>query len=122
MQRSQKRAPRVGNTTQAAKEKKKNKPKIEFKKLLLIWVIGITTVCIISSYILSACGMESTSDIPTEMIRTCLGAIIGYCIATLGEKNSRNKYGIGPDGMPIRNSTNEEEDIEYEAETNGSEG
>lgn len=123
MERSQKRIPRVGKIDNTNKTRKTEHKKIEFKKKLLIWAVLATSVCIIVSYILSACGVESNSDIATEMIRTCLGAIIGYCIATLGEKNSRNKYGIGEDGKPLHNtfadSSINDKDVEYEAETNG---
>lgn len=114
MKRSQRRVPKVGKSPA---EQKTTKPKLEFKKKLLIWSLVATSICIAASYILSACGLESVSEIATSMIETCLGAIVGYCIATLGEKHSRNKYGIDPDGNPI--PAVEEEDVEQEFETNG---
>lgn len=87
--------------------KQKKKRPMEFKKKLLIWATAATSACIAASYILSACGLEPVSEVAVSMIETCLGAIIGYCIATFGEKNSRNKYGLDRNGNP-RDINNDE--------------
>lgn len=88
--------------------RKKKKRSMEFKKKLLVSIVAATFVCIATSYILSACGMDPVSDIAVQMIITCLGAAIGYLIATVTEKNSRNKYGIDKNGNPINRASEEE--------------
>lgn len=87
--------------------RKKKRP-MEFKKKLLIAIVVGTFFCIAASYILSACGMDPVSDIAVQMIVTCLGAVVGYLIATVTEKNSRNKYGIDKNGNPINRAADEE--------------
>lgn len=90
-----------------AMRKKKKRP-MEFKKKLMISIVAGTFACIAASYILAACGMESASDIAVQMIVTCLGAVVGYLIATVTEKNSRNKYGVDKNGNPINKAADEE--------------
>lgn len=82
--------------------KAKKKRPMEFKKKLLVWVAAATSACIIASFVLSACGMEPVYEVTVALIETCLAAIVAYCIASLGEKNSRNKYGIDRNGNKIR--------------------
>ena len=81
---------------------------MEFKKKLVISIVAATYFCIVASYVLSAMGMEPVSEIAVQMIITCLGAGIGYLIATATEKNSRNKYGLDRNGNP-REPKNDEE-------------
>lgn len=88
--------------------RKKKKCPMEFKKKLLIAIVVGTFFCIAASYVLSAFGMDPVSDIAVQMIVTCLGAVVGYLIATVTEKNSRNKYGIDKNGNPINKAADEE--------------
>ena len=80
--------------------RRRKKRPMEFKKKLLVWAVVATSVCIAADYILSACGLEPPSGVSEAMITTCIGSIIAYCLATYGEKNSRNKYGLDRNGNP----------------------
>lgn len=87
--------------------RRKKKRRTEFKKKLLVWVVVTTSVCIVADYILSACGLEPPSGVTNTLVETCIGALIAYCLATLGEKHSRNKYGLDRNGNPREQSTEE---------------
>ena len=77
------------------------KRKIEFSKILVVWALVITTLCIVGSYVLSLFDHDSCSDITVGVVTTCVAIAVSYEAKSLGEKHSRNKYGIDEDGNKL---------------------
>ena len=73
---------------------KKKKKKFEFSKVLVVWAMSITTICIALSYILAALGLDSCSEVTYAVVTTLTAIAVAYEAKSYGEKNSRNKYGV----------------------------
>ena len=78
----------------------KVKKPIEFSKKLVAWALIITTLSIITSYVLSIVGCDPCQEITIAVITTCVAIAVSYEAKSFGEKNSRNKYGVDEDGIP----------------------
>lgn len=79
---------------------KKEKKPMEFSKKLVAWALIITTLSILTSYVLSIIGCDPCQEITIAVITTCVAVAVGYEAKSFGEKNSRNKYGVDEDGIP----------------------
>lgn len=75
--------------------------KIEFSKVLVTWAIILTTLCVLTSYALSYFDHDPATDVTVTVATTCIAIAVAYEAKSFGEKNSRNKYGIGDDGSKI---------------------
>lgn len=76
---------------------KNRKP--EFKKSILLIIIFFCMACVVWSFILASVGSYEVNDnLASTMFATVVGTYISYVLASYGEKNSRNKYGIDKDG------------------------
>ena len=97
---------------------KKVKKKIEWSKLFCGFVAGgfglFSVWCVIEYYnLMKDAILTNSTNMPDATIAvTCIsvviGALLSYLLYQMGLKNSRNKYGIGPDGQPFCTTTSEE--------------
>lgn len=83
------------------KKKKKAKKKMETSKRLAWWAVWIASLTSTASYVLSAVGRESVSDLSATIFTACTTYLIAYATKSLGEKISRNKHGLDADGKPL---------------------
>lgn len=75
--------------------KKKSKKNIEFKKKAFLCIVIACMGFLIWSYILASIGAYQVNESLSEaLVHTVLGSYMAYVVASFGEKNSRNKYGI----------------------------
>ena len=82
--------------------KKKSKKNIEFKKMAFLGVVIACMGFLIWSYILASVGAYQVNESLSEaLVHTVLGSYVAYVVASLGEKNSRNKYGINENGNRV---------------------
>lgn len=87
------------------------KKKIEWSKLFCsitagsFGVFSIWSVVEYYNLMREAILMNSTNMPDATIAVTCIsvviGALLSYLLYQMGLKNSRNKYGIGPDGQPF---------------------
>ena len=95
------------------KEKKANRKKPEFSKVLAVWAMVIATAAAIASYILAYLNrMEIASEIAVCIITACVGYLVTYAGKSLGEKISRNRHGLDADGNPIPQEEDKTPEIE----------
>ena len=93
----------------------RKKNKIEFSKILVAWAVVITTACVLASYVLAIFGLDVCSDVTVAVITTCVAIAVSYEAKSFGEKNSRNRYGIGIDGTTVNTACDEEVETDEEA-------
>lgn len=75
------------------------KPKAEFKKIAFAIILIVSFGFILWTYVLASLGTYTVNEsIATAFIYTVIGAYASYCLASYGEKNSRNKYDIDENG------------------------
>ena len=89
----------------------KVKKKIEWSKMfcgLVAGCFGLFSIwCVVEYYCLMRTAiLTNSTNMPDATIAvTCIsvviGALLSYLLYQMGLKNSRNKYGIGPDGQPF---------------------
>lgn len=86
------------------------KKKFEFSKLITLLVILIFAIygvwVGIEYYALAKLAIQLNSIMPESTlavvcVTTILGAVLSYCLYQWGLKNSRNKYGVDPEGTPF---------------------
>ena len=87
------------------------KKRIEFSKLLVVWALVITTVCIVCSYVLAFTDHDSCSDVTGGVVTTCVAIAVSYEAKSLGEKHSRNKFGLDEHGRKISASSDKNEPL-----------
>ena len=87
------------------------KKKIEFSKLLVGWALIITTACIACSYILSFTDHDPCSEITGGVVTTCIAIAVSYEAKSLGEKHSRNRFGLDENGKKIGAISHEDEPL-----------
>lgn len=78
-------------------QQNKAKPKsrkIEFSKFLVVWALITMVACIFMSFLLSILGKDPCTEITTTVITAFVPIAVSYNAKSLGEKHSRNKYGI----------------------------
>lgn len=80
-------------------QKKRKKP--EYKKVIVLLIFLMSLGGVSSSYFLSWKGMNANESVTKTLIETLLVAICTYCLASFGEKNSRNKYHVDENGEPL---------------------
>lgn len=98
------------------------KKKIEWSKIFCASIAGsfgafsIWSVTEYYALMREAILLNSTNMPDATIAVTCIsvviGALLSYLLYQMGLKNSRNKYGIGPDGQPFQEKMielNEEE-------------
>lgn len=83
------------------KKDRRKKKKAEFSKILVIWALALTTLCVSLSYALSFWDHDPASDVTVAVVSTCIAIAVAYEAKSYGEKNSRNKYGIDENGRRI---------------------
>ena len=90
--------------TRKPKEKKPKRARkpMEFKKRLAAWAATLATLAFVLSYILAFFDKQTVSDVTNTVFTACVGYLISYAAASLGEKASRNKHGLDADGNPIQ--------------------
>lgn len=79
---------------QKPKHQKRKKKRIEFSKILVIWALVLTTLCVIASYGLSFCDHDPVQEVTVAVASACIAIGVAYEAKSYGEKNSRNKYGV----------------------------
>lgn len=94
--------------TQSKQTKKKKK---EFSKILVVWALVLTTLCIAISYILSFTNHDTASDVTVAVASACIAIAVAYEAKSFGEKNSRNKYGIDQNGNKLESKHDDEEAV-----------
>ena len=72
----------------------------EFFQMIVVWVMMLTTVATIASYILAACGYETCIEIAEYFIEFGVKTLIAYGGKSLAEKALRDIYGLDRDGRP----------------------
>lgn len=80
-------------------QKKRKKP--EYKKVIVLLIFLMSLGAVTGSYFLAWKGLNSNEGVTVAVITTLLGAICAYCLASFGEKNSRNKYHVDENGEPL---------------------
>ena len=95
-----------------ATKKKKQKKKIEWSKLFCTAVaggFGVFSIWSVTEYytLMREAILANSTNMPDATIAvTCISvvisALLSYLLYQMGLKNSRNKYGVGPDGQPFR--------------------
>ena len=103
-----KRGQNKRNFVLVRKEHLKKRKKIEFSKYIVLWAVAFTIICVFISYALAMCGLDTCSEITSNVIIACIGIVSGYMAKSFAEKNSRNKYGIDEFGNKV--CDNEESD------------
>ena len=100
-----------------AEYEKKRRKKTEFMKAIIVWAMVFGTLCPCASFTLSAFGRDPVSDVSITVFSGCTAGIIAYAVKSLGEKISRNKYGLDEYGKPY-NSTIKPLTLEDDEEEN----
>ena len=92
----------------ATKKKKtaQKKRRLSFSKIVVLWVLILTTASVIASYTLSAFDKQTVESLSMTLITALAASIVTYCIKSLGEKASRNKYHLDENGNPIQQEDN----------------
>lgn len=93
----------------AAKRKKQpeKKRKLTFTKMVVMWVLVLTTLTVIASYVLAAFDKQTVETLTGTIVASLATLLVTYCIKSLGEKASRNKYHLDENGNPIQNESGE---------------
>lgn len=86
----------------ASKRRRRSKKKLETSKLLAHWAAVMATASAITSYALAANELDPVSDLTSSIFKACIGYLITYAGKSLGEKVSRNMYGLDADGNPLQ--------------------
>lgn len=81
----------------STKEGGRMKKRTEFSKLLVVWALILTTICIAASYILAFNDHDGCQEITVSVSAACIAIAVAYEAKSYGEKNSRNKYGVDID-------------------------
>ena len=89
--------------------KRVRKRKMEFSKKLVIWTVVIMTSSMIMSFGLAAFGRETAYEVTTAAITAGVPIVVAQLGKSLGEKHSRNKYGLDRNGRPFTVKSPEEE-------------
>ena len=94
--------------TRKPKEEKSGESRkpMEFKKRLAAWAATLATLAFVLSYVLAFFDKQTVSDVTNTVFTACIGYLISYAAASLGEKASRNKHGLDADGNPIPTKNN----------------
>lgn len=92
-----------------AARKRKKQRKIETSKKLAWWAVMVATATVAASYVLAWNGLESVETLSGTVFTACIGYLITYAGKSLGEKVSRNRYGLDANGRPIANTNDESE-------------
>lgn len=112
------------------RKRKKTKLKIEWSKFLasaialMFGVVGIWSM--IRYYQLVELSITEQSTVAPDpgvavaCVTTVIGALMSYLLYQAGLKNSRNKYGVDPEGQPFK-TKNETQSVE-ESEEESAEG
>lgn len=79
---------------------RKKKDPTEFFKLIVVWVMVLTTLATIASYILAAHGYETCLEIAQYFIEFGIKTLIAYAGKSLLEKALRDIFGLDKDGRP----------------------
>ena len=77
------------------------KKRMETSKKLAWWAVMVATASLVTHYTLTAYGLEPSGDLTNGVFIACIGYLITYAGKSLGEKMSRNKYGLDADGNPL---------------------
>ena len=85
------------------------KKRMETSKKLAWWAVMVATVSLITHYTLTAYSLEPSGELTNGVFIACIGYLITYAGKSLGEKMSRNKYGLDADGNPLRKTVEGEE-------------
>ncbi len=93
------------------KRKRKKRKKTEFSKILVIWALILTTLCIAVSYALSFTDHDPASDVTVAVASACIAIAVAYEAKSFGEKNSRNKYGVDKNGYKVDETSSDEESV-----------
>lgn len=79
-------------------KKFKKNHKFEFSKFVVVWVLVVTTGSVWKSYSLASHGLDPVEGLAETIVTSLAVIVVTYCIKSLGEKNSRNKYGVDENG------------------------
>ena len=79
-------------------KKFKKNHKFEFSKFVVVWVLVLTTGTIVASYVLASQDLDPIEGLAETLVTSLAVIVVTYCVKSLGEKNSRNKYGVGENG------------------------
>lgn len=85
----------------------KKKKRMEFSKILVVWAIAMTTLCVAISYGLALFNHDPVQDVTTAVAAACISICVAYKAKSYGEKNSRNKYGVDKNGNRIDDNEDE---------------
>lgn len=85
----------------------KKNGKIEFIKYTVVGSFLLAFFAVIDSYVLAHMGMDTNSEVTSEVVRSLLGVIIVYGLKSFGEKNSRNKYNVSVEGEELLTAEDE---------------
>lgn len=85
----------------------KRKKRMEFSKILVVWAIAMTTICVAISYGLAMLDHDPVQDVTTAVAAACISICVAYKAKSYGEKNSRNKYGVDKNGNRIDDNEDE---------------
>ena len=76
-----------------------NRKRPEFKKIILLLIIIFCMICVVWSFVLATVGSYQVNDsLAGTMFAAVVGTYVSYVLASYGEKNSRNKYGVDENG------------------------
>ena len=76
-----------------------------FSQKFTVAVFVLAAICLAADYMLTALGLEVNHTV-TLTVLGILGVVeTGYFGKSFAEKNSRNKYRVGEDGMPFAESS-----------------
>ena len=81
-------------------QQKPKKKKVEFSQKLVVMSWAITVIWISLSFVLAFMDKDTNSTVTVALITESFGVTIAYFIYQAALKISRNKYGIGHDGIP----------------------
>lgn len=88
----------------------KKNGKIEFIKYTVVGSFLLAFFAVIDSYVLAHLGMDTNSEVTSEVVRSLLGVIIVYGLKSFGEKNSRNKYHVSVENEELLTAEDEVSD------------
>ncbi len=109
---------RLSEWKKKRQDKKSQKKKTEFSKILAVWAMAVATAAAMASYVLAFMNrIETAGDIAVCVITACVGYLVTYAGKSLGEKISRNRHNLDADGNPIiTKETEENEETEENKE------
>lgn len=76
------------------------KKQLEFSKLVVVWVVLLTSFSVIADDILAYCGRVTNGETTRTIVASLAATIVTYAVKSFFEKKERNKHNLDENGNP----------------------